>query len=133
MQLRRGLLVFALVLSALSLGAALAPAPEEDDEEPATTAARPRATPGPARIELRQPAPETPPVRRVRAGAHVILRVSARQAGSVEIPALGLIQPVEPGTPALFDLIASRPGRYDVNLLSTGAESTRLGTLFVAR
>ena len=125
--------MFALVLSALSLGAALAPAPEEDDEGPATTRARPRATPGPTQIQLRQPAPETPPDRRVRAGAHVILRVSARQSGSVEVPALGLIQPVEPDTPALFDLIAARPGRYDVNLLSTDAESTRLGTLVVAR
>ena len=131
MQLRRGLLVFALVLSALSLGAALAP-PPKDDEEPATTAARPRTpAPGPTAIELRQPAPEVPPVRRVRTGAHIVLRVSARQSGSVEIPGLGLLQPVEPGTPALFDLLASRPGRYDVNLVATGAERTKLGTLVV--
>ena len=124
--------MFALVLSALSLGAALAP-PPKDDDEPATTAARPRTTPaGPSQIELRQPAPEVPPVRRVRTGAHVVLRVSARQPGSVEIPALGLIQPVEPGTPAQFDLLASRPGRYDVHLVATGAERTRLGTLLVA-
>jgi hypothetical protein len=123
--------VFALVLSALSLGAALSAPPEEDDG-PATTTERRAPTPGPTQVELRQPAPEEPPVRRVRTGAHVVLRVSAREPGSVEIPGLGLIQPVGPGTPTLFDLLASRAGRFDVHLVAANGERTKLGSLLVA-
>jgi hypothetical protein len=132
-QLRRGLLLFALVLSAVSLGAALS-APRDEGGEPATPAPAPRSdTPAVTAIELRQPAPETPPVRQVRTGAHVVLRVSAREPGNVEIPGLGLLQPVSPGTPAVFDLLATRPGRYDVELVTLGAERIRLGALVVAR
>jgi hypothetical protein len=132
-QLRRGLLLFALVLSAVSLGAALS-APREDRDEPAATTPAPRtSTPAAAAIALSQPAPEVPPERRVRTGAHVVLRVSARQPGNVEIPGLGLLQPVAPGTPAVFDLLATRPGRYDVQLVTLSSERTKLGTLLVER
>ena len=133
MQLRRGLLLFALVLSAISLGAALS-APRDEGGESGELAPAPREpTPPAATIELRQPAPETPPVRQVRTGAHVVLRVSARQPGNVEIPGLGLLQPVSPGTPAVFDLLATRPGRYDVELVTLDAERSPLGALVVAR
>ena len=124
--------MFALVFSAVSLGAALS-GPREEDEEPVTTRPVPRPrTPPPTQVALRQPAPEEAPVRRVATGAHVVVRVSAREPGNVEIAGLGLLQPVAPGTPAIFDLLASRPGRYDVELVALNGERTKLGTLVVS-
>ena len=131
MQLRRGLIAFALVLAAVSLGAALS-APD-DEGEPATTTPQTARNASPAAVTttLAQPVRGAPPLRRVRAGAHVILRVSAATPGNVEIAGLGLLQPVVPGTPAVFDLLASRPGRYTVSHVSLTGERTRLGALQV--
>ena len=130
-QLRRGLIAFALVLAAVSFGAALS-APDEEGEPATTTPQTARnASPAAVTTTLAQPVRGEPPVRRVRAGAHVVLRVSAAAAGNVEIPALGLIQAVSPGTPAVFDLLASRAGRYTVAHVSLSGERTRLGALQV--
>jgi hypothetical protein len=131
-QLRRGLLAFAIVLLAVSFGAALS-APDEEGE-PATTTTPQTArsnTPTAVRTTLRQPAPERPPVRRLDVNAHVVLTVSARVAGNVEVPGLGLLQPVSPGAPAVFDLLASRPGRYEVAHTTLSGERTVLGSLLV--
>ena len=131
-QLRRVLIAFAVVLAAVSLGAALT-APDEEGGEPATTTPQTArsASPGAVRTTLRHPVEEEPPVRQVRAGAQVVLTVSARTAGNVEIPGLGLLQPVAPGTPAVFDLLASRPGRFTVTLVTPSGERIRLGALAV--
>ncbi|HEX8051988.1 MAG TPA: hypothetical protein VF517_03285 [Thermoleophilaceae bacterium] len=130
MQLRRGLLTFALVLVAVSLGAALA-APDEEGEPATTTPQRTHSsTPNASVVTLRHPVEARAPVRRVRSGAHVVLRVTAGTAGSVEIPGLGLLEPVAPGSPATFDLLAS-PGRHQVVLVTAGGERIPLGTLAV--
>jgi hypothetical protein len=130
-QLRRGLLAFAIVLAAVSFGAALS-APD-DDGEPATTTPQTTRSASPAAVTatLAQPVRREPPVRRVRAGAHVVLRVSAAAPGNIEIPSLGLLQPAAPRTPAVFDLIASRAGRFTVQHVSLSGERTRLGVLAV--
>jgi hypothetical protein len=124
--------VFALVLTAISLGAALS-APPEDDKDTTTEAAKPPREPPPASVTVafRHPSPEKGQVRRVRSGAHVVLTVSGRVPGDVEIPGLGLIEALAPGTPAVFDVLASRPGRYDVLLVSLSGERSRVGTLIV--
>jgi hypothetical protein len=132
-QLRRTLLAFVLVLAAVSLGAALtAPREEEDDSEPPARPAPRTRTPGAVTVAFRQPVEGGPPVRDVRTGAHVVLRVSARTAGEVEVTGLGLNQSVTPAAPAVFDLLATRAGRYDVVLVPlTGPERIKLGTLVV--
>jgi hypothetical protein len=58
--------------------------------------------------------------------------VSARVPGNVEVTGLGLLEAVSPGTPAVFDLLASRPGSYDVVLTTLDRERLVLGTLVVA-
>ena len=132
MQLRRALLTFALVLAAVSLGAALSAPREEADDPPRPRApAPPSSTPGAISIALDHPVEGRPPVREVRTGAHVVLRVRARAEGNVEIPALGLIEPVSRSAPAVFDLLATRPGRYEVVLVPLGGERIELGTLVV--
>ena len=132
MQLRRALLAFALVLAAVSLGAALT-APREEAEEGARprAPAPPTSTPGAVSIGLAHPVEGRPPVREVRTGAHVVLRVRARTDGNVEIPGLGLIEQVTPSAPAVFDLLATRPGRYEVVLAPLAGERIELGTLAV--
>jgi hypothetical protein len=119
------------VLVAVSLGAALA-APDEEGEQATTTPQRtPSSTPTAAVTTLRHPVEGKPPVRRVRSGAHVILRVTAGTAGNVEVPALGLLAAVTPSSPAAFDLLASRPGRHEVVLVTLSGERITLGTLAI--
>ncbi len=122
-----------MALAVVSLGAALtAPRDEEGDPDPPTTPAPKSNTPGASIVSFRHPVQGPPQTRQVRRGAHVVLRVTARVAGTVEIPALGLNQSVSPAAPAVFDLLASTPGRYDVMLLPlTGTERIKVGTLVV--
>jgi hypothetical protein len=130
-QLRRTLLAFALVLAAVSLAAALS-SPREEEESPPPSGPIPRATaPAAVNVGFRHPVAKEPPVRTVRNGAHVIVRVQAQVAGNAEIAGLGLLQSVAPGTPAVFDLLAARSGRFEVSLVSVAGERTRLGTLEV--
>jgi hypothetical protein len=132
MQLRRGLLVFAIFLLAVSFGAAIT-APDEDQEPATTTPQTARSnSPTAVALALRHPVRGKPPVRRADVNAHVALTISARVAGNVEIGGLGLIQAVAPGTPTTFDILAVRPGRYPVELVPTAGERLRLGTLVVA-
>ena len=132
MRLRRGLLVFAIFLLAVSFGAAIT-APDEDEAEPATT------TPQTARsntsaavtLALTHPVRGKPPVRRADVNEHVVLRVSAGIAGNVEIAGLGLNQAVAPGAPTTFDILTARPGRHIVELVTATGERLRLGTFVV--
>ena len=132
MQFRRGLIAFVLVLAGVTAIASISAPPEEDNDPDLTAAPRPRAiAPETLQVAFRHPVEAAPPARTVRNGAHVIVRVEARIPGTVEIPGLGLIQAVAPGTPAVFDVIADRTGRYDVSLQSVAGERTELGALVV--
>ena len=131
MQLRRGLIAFALVFAAVAFGAAIS-APSEDEEPAGPSRPIPRTTaPAAVNVAFRHPAGGAPPVRAVRRGSHVVVRVEAQIAGDVELLGLGLTAAVTPGTPAVFDLLATRAGRYEVSLLSIAGERTRLGLLEV--
>ena len=132
-QLRRALIAFAAVLAVVTVISALA-GPGDDTNTaslpPVAPAPRASAAP-PVTVAFRHPPGRTAPVRPVRNGAHVVVRVQAQVAGNVEIGGLGLVQPVTPGTPAVFDLLASRSGRFEVSLVSVAGERSRLGVLDV--
>jgi hypothetical protein len=66
-------------------------------------------------------------------GSHVVLRVEVPEPGEVAIPELGLTGNAAPGTPARFDVLAERTGRYDLIFVPAGGESRRAGTLVVER
>jgi hypothetical protein len=53
----------------------------------------------------------------VKVGDQLTLRVRWNRSGLVEIAALGLLEPVAPGAPARFDLLAREPANYGVRLL----------------
>ena len=53
----------------------------------------------------------------VEVGDQLTLRVRWDRSGLVEVAALGLLEPVAPGAPARFDLLAREPANYGVRLL----------------
>ena len=133
MQVRRALIAFVLVFAGVTVIASIAgPRDEDDPPEPSLPEVRRSPLEG-LTVAFRHPVEEAPPVRNVRGGTRVVVRVQAAIAGDVEIPGLGLSTPVAPGTPAVFDILAERPGRYDVVLRSIAGERTQLGSLAVGR
>jgi hypothetical protein len=139
-QLRRVLLLFALVLGLSALVASLAPPPEEDEggAEPAPTVPTPTArAPTDLSAPVRLPARVQggrPPIRRVEAGSSFSLEVRVSEAGDVVIADLGLRQTAEPLTPARFDLLASPPGRHTVAFVPLRGGQRVIGRLaFVER
>jgi hypothetical protein len=122
-------MLFAIVLGLAALVASLSRPVEQrrDDSEPT----RPRAT-GPPTAAPR-PAPEPLSAiafeaaenesMRLRTGAPATLEVSVDEAGSVEIPDMGLTAPADRLTPARFDVLVSRAGSYE--LLFTPANGDR--------
>ena len=56
----------------------------------------------------------------LRVGDLLELTVTSEELGSVEVEALGQIEPVGPDAPARFSFFAHRPGRSEVRLLGTG-------------
>ena len=136
MHLRRALLLMAAVLIAVAAVQALIPVPRGPDRlgSPAAPAAPPPPPkPAPKRaLVLRYPAPKALPVRMLRPGTHFTLRVASAASGEVTLHGLGLIQPVEPRTPALFDALASRHGSYDVDFAPVVGRPVRLGRVVVS-
>lgn len=119
------------MFAAVALISAIA-APSNDDGPAPPIGPQPRSTaPAAVQVAFRHPVEGAPPVRPVRLGSQAIVRVEARVAGQIELAGLGLIEPVTPGTPAVFDLLASRAGRFEVRLVSVAGERTRLGLLEV--
>jgi hypothetical protein len=119
-QIRRVLLLFALVLGLSALVASIAPPPEEDEEAPERekTVAAPVVNPptdlsAPVRLPARARG-DRPPIRRVEAGSSFSLEVPVREPGDVVIDGLGVRQTADPLSPARFDLLASPAGRHAV-------------------
>ena len=65
---------------------------------------------------------------RIRLGDELILLVKANLRDDVEIPALGVVEPVDPVTPARFDLLPPQTGSYPIRLVT---EHRRVGRLQV--
>ena len=124
---RRAILLFALILGLAALVAAVSP----------SRVAKGPVLPPPAGGSQSEPAARElafavggKRVRRAREGEHVVVSVSSEAGGLATIPRLGRTASVGPAAPALFDLLAPPPGRYDVMLAVSGtSEPRRVGTL----
>jgi hypothetical protein len=125
-HLRRALLLFAIVLGMAALVASLSRPVDERRDNSAQPEPR---EPGPATASP-TPAPDLPTslsfdaaeneTMRLRAGDAATVSVAVEEAGSVEIPGMGLSATADPVTPARFDVLASRPGRYDLLFTPAG-------------
>lgn len=135
MQIRRVLLLFALVLGLSALVASIAPPPETRDEATedttvATSPAPPAMVMHPARIEFSARAGSgRPETRRVRVGSSFVLEVSVPKAGDVVVDGLGLRQSADPLTPARFAVLAEPPGRYAVRFVPVDGGPRVVGRL----
>ena len=130
MELRRALLLFAIVLGLAAIAASVSrPPASEDADTTAETSPRERSTPTaspspgsgpPAEIALE--ADVQPETRTVTAGRAATLTITAYEPGQVEIEQLGLTAPAEPNAPARLDLLTESPDKYAVTFtpLETG-------------
>jgi hypothetical protein len=130
---RRVVLLVAIVLGVSAIVASVAPEPRKSGDDAASPApSPPRDEPGrPKRVTFRAGA-KRPPAVRARLGQQVVLEVRVPRPGQVGIEGLGLLQQAEPRTPAVFDVLASRPGRFDAVFAPVeDGEPARVGTLVV--
>lgn len=139
MHLRRALLLFAIVLGFAAVAASLAPPPTEETATDSTTA-QPLPPPPPPDAPPVAGAPEElrfvtggerPERRTIEAGERAVVTVAVDDRGQVAIAGLGLVQAAEPGTPARFDVLASRAGRYEVTFRPVEGEPVRIGIIEV--
>jgi len=125
-HLRRALLLFAIVLGMAALVASLSRPVEERRDDSAQS--EPREPEAPTASPT--PAPDVPEAlsfdaaenetMRLRAGDAATVEVAVEEPGSVEIPGMGLSATADPVTPARFDVLASRPGRYELLFTPAG-------------
>ena len=138
MELRRALLLFAIVLGVAAIVTMVSTPEREqrDDGSGLPDASEPSASPAP----LRDPAAPIsfsaaePASRRLEAGRPATVAVKVPAPGQVELEGLGLSAPAEPLTPARFEVLARRPGRHDVRFTpADGGEPRNAGTLRIVR
>jgi hypothetical protein len=130
-QIRRVLLLFALVLGLSALVAALAPPPDEEESQPAEPTTVEADAPPPfleRALELRVRAADARLVtRRVEPGSSFSLTVSVPGPGDVILEGLGLRQTADPLSPAHFELLASPRGNHAVTFVPLDGERRVVG------
>jgi hypothetical protein len=138
-QLRRVLLLFALVLGLSALVASIVPPPEEraDEASPAVErpSSRPRAS-GPSdavRVDVAaDPRRDRLETWRAAVGSRVSVEVSVRSPGDITLGGLGLRQSADPLAPARFDLLAARTGRHPIVFVPIRGRARVVGRLAFA-
>jgi hypothetical protein len=59
-------------------------------------------------------------------GEQLTLIVRSERADQLEIPGLGLLEPVAPNAPARFDILAEAPGNYGMRLVEADRVVARI-------
>ena len=133
MELRRALLLFAIVLGLAAIATSVSRPRDRDEPEPTppstTATASPRPDPSITREITFEPAAK-PPTRQLEAGRPATVVVKVDEAGQVQIESLGLTATAEPLTPARLDVLASDEESHTITLrpARTGEPRT-IGTL----
>jgi hypothetical protein len=133
-HLRRALLLFAIVLG---VAAAFSVSRAGDDPEPEPAPTTPEPTVSPRADSTRAPVElyfdaGDPKAHRMRAGQAATVFVSVAKPGQVEIADLGMSSTAEPLTPARFEVLTSRTGRFPITFAAAGGgEPADAGTLVV--
>jgi hypothetical protein len=134
-HIRRALLLFAIVLGMAALVASLSRPPEnrpatEQSEEPGPPTAAPAPVDSPPRpITFDAAARDR---RRVEEGRAATVEISVDEAGSVEVPDLGLTANADEHTPARFEVFPARAGAYAILFRPADGDKSRpAGTLVV--
>ena len=132
MELRRALLLFAIVLGLAAIATSFSrPAKRADDsvtEAPQIERGAPTASPRPAREPpalISFSASGEPRTRRLFVNQHATVTVEVVRPGQVELAGLGLTAAADPLTPARFDVFESRAGRYLVRFIPARSNEER--------
>lgn len=140
MELRRALLLFAIVLGMAAIASTIARPLDRNRSagtDTATTTApqpspngKPTArTPQPTTIEFRTGA--KPQTHELEQGQPATVLVDVETPGQVDIPSLGLTDTGEPLTPAMFEILETRPGSHAIMVQPAASEAlaSKVGTL----
>jgi len=114
-----------LVLS--SIAAALIPVQRDrvpPRESTTTQPKKPTIVPGTFVHETISTTAENNPTIRLRVGDQLGLKVTTKEAGSVEIPAFGQFDYVDPAFPAHLDVLAMEEGSFPVRFVDQGTIAT---------
>lgn len=105
-------------------------APAKTKTTPSASVPNPK-TPQPKTIEFRTGA--KPQTRKLELGQPATVLVDVETPGQIDIPTLGLTEPAEPLTPALFEVLATAKGRHAIMVQPAGSETlpSKVGTLEV--
>jgi hypothetical protein len=105
-----------IILGTSTLAAMLVPAPPQTEDTTNTTSPRTSPVPpGGASVKAKLSTGSKRPERvRVSLGDQVSILVRSREPAQIEIPKLGLLEDVLPLSPARFDVLATREGRFDI-------------------
>jgi hypothetical protein len=130
---RRLVILVAVLMGLTALAASVAPPPETTRRGAASPTATAPPPPPPPVTETRRVVATLDVARghdrvTVHQGDTLALSVAADEVGSVEIEGLGLVEAVDPASPARFELAADTTGHYPVQLAETGRD---LGELVV--
>ena len=122
-----------ILLGTSTLAAALVPTPPPG-EDTSSSSTSPRTSPVPAGGELVEVKLDVdakrPPTVRAALGDQVSIVVRSSEAAQIQIERLGLLNDVLPLSPARFDILANRTGRFEVRLIEP---DRRLGIIDVPR
>ena len=124
MRGRRTIIAVAIVMGLMALAASIAPPPERTGPGPAPApspapSAAPAVTAGDDVARTIQLGAHRPDIR-VQVGDTLGLTVSGDAVDTVVIPGLGVMEPIDPASPANIELYADTPGRYPISLLGSG-------------
>lgn len=120
--LRRLLILGALLLVASAVAASLSPRVDPGASDPPV----PRSEQVPEVVVNASVRDGRRKTVRVPLGAQLELRVYAKSIDTVELVRLDREQPVDPQSPALFELLMDREGSYPVRLVESGRVLGRL-------
>jgi hypothetical protein len=127
MLARRLLILLAVVLGLTALAAGVAPrTPVDSGTAPTAPSAPGAAAPTPLERTIRTSSQGERI--EVRVGQVVVITVEGDELETVSLEEYGS-EPVEPASPARFELLADVPGTYAIELLGSGRE---IGTLVVS-
>ena len=131
MHLRRALLLMGLVLLVVAAVESLVPVPRDRVQNQPAPAPKPAAAAPVRAIVFEYPQPARGRTVALAVGTHAVVSVESAQPGQVTLAGLGQDASVEPGTPAGFDLLATRAGSYDVLFKPLAGPGVRLGRVLV--
>jgi len=142
MELRRAILLFAIVLGLAAIATSLSRQPRtgEDGRSDRGTTSRPTANPGPGEAPPARPDPPIvfsagegkAPTESLPTGRAAALRVETEEPGQVSVDGLGLLAYADPLAPARLDVLTTVPDRYEVTFKPTaGGQRRTVGYLQV--